>query len=64
MALIRLDHVTKYYRDRLALSDVSLSFEPSEWVFITGPSGPAGAAWRPSAACAARSGCWGRNSAF
>lgn len=39
MALIRLDHVTKYYRDRLALSDVSLSFEPSEWVFITGPSG-------------------------
>ncbi len=39
MALIRLEHVTKYYRDRLALSDVSLSFEPSEWVFITGPSG-------------------------
>ncbi|HEY2923339.1 MAG TPA: ATP-binding cassette domain-containing protein [Candidatus Eisenbacteria bacterium] len=39
MALIRLDHVTKYYRDRLALSDVSLSFEPGEWVFITGPSG-------------------------
>ncbi len=39
MALIRLDHVTKSYKDRLALSDVSLSFEPSEWVFITGPSG-------------------------
>jgi len=39
MALIRLDHVTKYYKDRLALSDVSLSFEPSEWVYITGPSG-------------------------
>jgi cell division transport system ATP-binding protein len=39
MALIRLEHVTKYYRERLALSDVSLSFEPSEWVFITGPSG-------------------------
>jgi len=39
MALIRLDHVTKYYRNRLALSDVSLAFEPSEWVFITGPSG-------------------------
>ncbi|HXL15426.1 MAG TPA: ATP-binding cassette domain-containing protein [Methylomirabilota bacterium] len=39
MALIRLDHVTKYYKDRLALSDVSLSFDPSEWVYITGPSG-------------------------
>ena len=39
MALIRLDHVTKYYKNRLALSDVSLSFEPSEWVFVTGPSG-------------------------
>jgi cell division transport system ATP-binding protein len=39
MALIRLDHVTKYYKERLALSDVSLSFEPSEWVYITGPSG-------------------------
>ena len=39
MALIRLEHVTKYYRERLALSDVSLSFEASEWVYITGPSG-------------------------
>jgi len=39
MALIRLDHVTKTYRHRVALSDVSLSFDPSEWVFITGPSG-------------------------
>jgi len=39
MALIKLDHVTKYYRERLALSDVSLSFEPSEWVYVTGPSG-------------------------
>ena len=39
MALIRLDHVTKYYKNRLALSDVSLSFDPSEWVFVTGPSG-------------------------
>ena len=39
MALIRLDHVTKYYKERLALSDVSLSFEPGEWVYITGPSG-------------------------
>ncbi len=39
MALIRLEHVTKYYKDRLALSDVSLSFEAGEWVYITGPSG-------------------------
>lgn len=39
MALIRLDHVTKRYRDRIALSDVSLSFEPGEWVFVLGPSG-------------------------
>jgi len=39
MALIRLDHVTKSYKNRLALSDVSLSFEPGEWVFVTGPSG-------------------------
>jgi len=39
MALIKLEHVTKSYRERLALSDVSLSFEPSEWVYVTGPSG-------------------------
>jgi len=39
MALIRLDHVTKRYRDRVALFDVSLSFEPAEWVFVLGPSG-------------------------
>ena len=39
MALIRLDHVTKYYKNRLALSDISLTFDPSEWVFVTGPSG-------------------------
>jgi len=39
MALIRLEHVTKRYRDRIALSDVSLSFEPGEWVFVLGPSG-------------------------
>ena len=39
MALIRLEHVTKRYRDRIALSDISLSFEPGEWVFILGPSG-------------------------
>ncbi len=39
MALIRLDHVTKRYRNRVAVSDITLSFEPSEWVFILGPSG-------------------------
>jgi cell division transport system ATP-binding protein len=39
MALIRLDHVTKRYRDRIALSDISLSFDPGEWVFVLGPSG-------------------------
>ncbi len=39
MALIRLEHVTKAYRDRVALSDVSLSFEAGEWVLVAGPSG-------------------------
>ena len=39
MALIRLEHVTKRYRDRVALSDISLSMEPGEWVFVMGPSG-------------------------
>jgi cell division transport system ATP-binding protein len=39
MALIRLEHVSKVYRDRIALSDVSLSFESGEWVLIAGPSG-------------------------
>jgi len=39
MALIRLEHVTKIYRDRVALSDVSLSFEAGEWVLVAGPSG-------------------------
>ena len=39
MALIRLEHVTKVYRDRIALSDVSLSFEAAEWVLVAGPSG-------------------------
>jgi cell division transport system ATP-binding protein len=39
MALIRLEHVSKIYRDRVALSDVTLSFESGEWVLIAGPSG-------------------------
>ncbi|HET7499341.1 MAG TPA: ATP-binding cassette domain-containing protein [Candidatus Eisenbacteria bacterium] len=39
MPLIRLDHVSKTYGDRIALSDVTLSFEPGEWVFVLGPSG-------------------------
>ncbi|HEU4764391.1 MAG TPA: ATP-binding cassette domain-containing protein, partial [Candidatus Eisenbacteria bacterium] len=39
MPLIRLDHVSKTYGDRIALSDVSLSFEPGEWIFVLGPSG-------------------------
>ena len=39
MALIRLEHVTKVYRDRIALSDVTLSFEAAEWVLVAGPSG-------------------------
>lgn len=39
MALIRLDHVSKSYGDRIALNDVSLSFDPGEWVFVLGPSG-------------------------
>jgi cell division transport system ATP-binding protein len=39
MALIRLEHVTKRYRDRVALSDISLSIEAGEWVFVLGPSG-------------------------
>ncbi|HEX7077146.1 MAG TPA: ATP-binding cassette domain-containing protein [Candidatus Eisenbacteria bacterium] len=39
MALIRLDHVSKSFGDRIALNDVSLSFDPGEWVFVLGPSG-------------------------
>jgi cell division transport system ATP-binding protein len=39
MALIRLDHVSKTFGDRIGLSDVTLSFEPGEWVFVLGPSG-------------------------
>ncbi|HEX3112182.1 MAG TPA: ATP-binding cassette domain-containing protein [Candidatus Eisenbacteria bacterium] len=39
MALIRLEHVSKHYGDRIALSDVTLSFDPGEWVFVLGHSG-------------------------
>ncbi len=39
MALIRLEHVSKSYGERIALSDVTLAFEPGEWVFVLGPSG-------------------------
>jgi cell division transport system ATP-binding protein len=39
MALIRLENVSKSYGNRIALSDVTLSFDPAEWVFVLGPSG-------------------------
>ncbi|TMQ62716.1 MAG: ATP-binding cassette domain-containing protein [Candidatus Eisenbacteria bacterium] len=39
MALIRLENVSKSFGDRIALSDVTLSFDPGEWVFVLGPSG-------------------------
>jgi len=39
MALIRLEHVSKSFGERIALSDLSLAFEPGEWVFVLGPSG-------------------------
>lgn len=39
MALIRLEHVSKSFGDRVALSDVTLSFDSGEWVFVLGPSG-------------------------
>lgn len=39
MALIRLDHVSKSFGDRIALSDVTLGFDPGEWAFVLGPSG-------------------------
>ena len=39
MALIRLEHVGKTFGGRIALSDVTLAFEPGEWVFVLGPSG-------------------------
>ena len=39
MALIRLENVSKTYGNRVALSDVTLSFDPAEWVFVLGPSG-------------------------
>jgi len=39
VALIRLEHVSKSYGERIALSDLTLSFDPGEWVFVLGPSG-------------------------
>ena len=39
MALIRLEQVSKGYGDRVALSEISLEFQPGEWVFVLGPSG-------------------------
>jgi cell division transport system ATP-binding protein len=39
MALIRLEHVSKSFGDRIALSDLTLSFDPGEWVYVLGPSG-------------------------
>ena len=39
MALIHLEHVGKTFGGRIALSDITLAFEPGEWVFVLGPSG-------------------------
>jgi cell division transport system ATP-binding protein len=39
VALIRLEHVSKSYGERIALSDLTLSFDAGEWVFVLGPSG-------------------------
>jgi len=39
MALIRLEDVSRKYGNRVALTDVTLSFDPGEWVFVLGPSG-------------------------
>jgi len=39
VALIRLEHVSKSYGERIALSDLTLTFDPGEWVFVLGPSG-------------------------
>jgi cell division transport system ATP-binding protein len=39
MALIRLEHVGKTFGGRVALSDVTLGFDPGEWVYVLGPSG-------------------------
>lgn len=39
MALIRFEHVSKSFGERIALSDLTLSFDPGEWVFVLGPSG-------------------------
>jgi len=39
MALIRLENVSRNYGNRVALTDVTLSFDPGEWVYVLGPSG-------------------------
>lgn len=37
--VIRFDHATIYYRDRLALDDLTLGIDPGEFIGIIGPNG-------------------------
>lgn len=39
MALLKVDHLTKYYGDVLALSDVSFEVKKGEFIAVIGPSG-------------------------